>query len=46
MPRNIYEILVAEMEIPLLEIVLQYVGQNQSKAAQILAMSRGTLQKK
>lgn len=30
----------------LLEIVLQYVGQNQSEAARILALSRGTLRKK
>ena len=45
-PTNVYEAMLIEIEIPLLEMVLQYTRQNQSKAAHILAMSRGTLRKK
>ena len=45
-PTNLYELVLAEMEIPILEIVLKYTGQNQSQTARILAMSRGTLRKK
>ncbi len=45
-PHNLYELVLGEVEAPLLEIVLQYVGQNQSEAARLLAMSRGTLRKK
>ncbi len=43
---NLYERVVAEMEIPLLEIVLKYVQDNQSQAAKYLNLSRGTLRKK
>ena len=46
MPNNVYEAILTEAETPLLEIVLQYAGQNQSKAAKLLNMSRGTLRKK
>lgn len=45
-PANLYEMVLTEMETPLLEIVLQHVNQNQSRAAKILAISRGTLRKK
>lgn len=45
-PADFYELILAEIEAPMLEIVLQYVGQNQSRAARILAMSRGNLRKK
>lgn len=45
-PTNFYELMLAEVEAPMLEVVLQYVGQNQSRAARILAMSRGNLRKK
>jgi Fis family transcriptional regulator, factor for inversion stimulation protein len=45
-PINLYELILAEIEAPMLEIVLQYVGKNQSQAARLLAMSRGTLRKK
>lgn len=43
---NLYELFMSEIEPPMLEMVLQYVGQNQSKAANILKISRGTLRKK
>ncbi len=45
-PANIYELFLAEVESPLLEIVLRYAGQNQSQAAKYLNLSRGTLRKK
>lgn len=45
-PTNLYELVLAEVEIPILEMVLKHTGQNQSQAARILAMSRGTLRKK
>ena len=45
-PANLYEMVLAEVEQPMLEMVLQYTGQNQSKAAKILGISRGTLRKK
>jgi len=45
-PADLYEMVLAEVEQPMLEMVLQYTGQNQSKAAKILGLSRGTLRKK
>lgn len=45
-PANLYDLVLAEVEKPLLEMVLQFTGQNQSKAAKILGISRGTLRKK
>ncbi len=43
---NIYDMVFAEVEAPLLETILQYTKGNQSKAAIILGISRGTLRKK
>lgn len=45
-PVNLFEMVLAEFEQPTLEMVLQYFGQNQSKAAKALGISRGTLRKK
>lgn len=45
-PTHVYGAMLIEVETPLLEMVLHYSGQNQSRAAHILAMSRGTLRKK
>ena len=45
-PANVYELFLAEVESPLLEMVLQFVRDNQSEAARILKLSRGTLRKK
>lgn len=45
-PANIYDMVIAEVEVPLLESILQYTRGNQSKAAIILGISRGTLRKK
>jgi Fis family transcriptional regulator len=45
-PAELYDMVLAEIEIPLLESVLAYTRGNQSKAAIILGLSRGTLRKK
>ena len=42
---NIYELVLAEVEAPLLEIVMQYAKGNQTRAAQWLGLNRGTLRK-
>ncbi len=46
LPRNLYDIVMAEVEVPLLEAVLEYTRDNQSQAAVLLGLSRGTLRKK
>lgn len=43
---NIYEMVISEVEIPLLQAVMQHTRGNQSKAAILLGISRGTLRKK
>lgn len=45
-PANVYQMVLAEMEVPLLKTVMRYTNSNQSKAAKILGLSRGTLRKK
>ncbi len=45
-PSNLYNLVIAEVEKPLVEMVLQLTSGNQSKAAKILGISRGTLRKK
>lgn len=43
---NLYEMVLSEVEAPLLEVVLEISRSNQSRAAQILGLNRGTLRKK
>lgn len=45
-PNNMYQMVIDEIERPLLEIVMQFTGGNQSKAAELLGLNRGTLRKK
>lgn len=45
-PANLYDLVLAEVEKPLIEMVLKLTNNNQSKAAIILGISRGTLRKK
>ena len=45
-PNDMYDLVVAEVEHPLLEAVLLHTRGNQSKAAKILGINRGTLRKK
>ena len=45
-PANLYEMVLQEIETPLLQAALKHANNNQSIAAQILGISRGTLRKK
>lgn len=45
-PADIYNMVLGEVEGPLLEVVMQYTRGNQSRAAILLGLSRGTLRKK
>ena len=45
-PENVYHMVLTEVEHPLIESVMHYTGQNQSQAAQILGINRGTFRKK
>ncbi len=45
-PDGMYDMLVAVVEKPLLEVVMQRTDHNQSKAAQWLGLNRNTLRKK
>jgi Fis family transcriptional regulator len=42
----LYELILAEVEAPLMEAVMEYTKGNQSRAAIVLGLSRGTLRKK
>ena len=46
LPSNLYELILAEVEAPLMESVMEYTKNNQSRAAIVLGLSRGTLRKK
>jgi len=46
MPKNLYALVLAEVERPLIQMVLKLTNGNQSKAAIVLGLSRGTLRKK
>jgi Fis family transcriptional regulator len=45
-PVDFYNILLEEIERPLLEVLINHTNYNQVKMAQILGISRGTLRKK
>lgn len=45
-PANLYAMVLKEVEIPLLQAALKHTKDNQSAAASILGISRGTLRKK
>jgi Fis family transcriptional regulator len=45
-PRDLYDLFLGEFEKPFLEAMLTYTRHNQSKAAILLGISRGTLRKK
>lgn len=46
LPCDLYDTVMCEVEQPLLRSVMEYVGHNQSQAACVLGLSRGTLRKK
>lgn len=45
-PANLHQMVIGEVEPPLLEIVLRFTNGNQSIAATILGINRATLRKK
>ena len=42
---NIYNLVISEVEQPLLELIMQHTQGNQSQAAKLLGLSRSTLRK-
>lgn len=45
-PSELYNLVLAEVEAPLFRAALNYTKGNQSRAAEILGINRGTLRKK
>jgi len=45
-PVGLYQLVLEQVEKPLLQQIMQYVGNNQCKAATVLRINRGTLRKK
>ena len=46
MPIDVYQLVLCEVEPPLLDAVMKFANNNQSKAARILGMNRTTLRTK
>ncbi|MEM0953665.1 MAG: DNA-binding transcriptional regulator Fis [Pseudomonadota bacterium] len=44
--QDVYQMVLAEVEAPLLEEVMRYTRNNQTRASQMLGLNRGTLRKK
>lgn len=44
--KDVYQMVLSEVEAPLLEQVLKYTRNNQTKASVMLGLNRGTLRKK
>jgi Fis family transcriptional regulator len=45
-PGDLYQLVIGQVEKPLFSAVLEYTNGNQSEAAEILGINRGTLRKK
>lgn len=45
-PDDLFQTVIQEVEEPLIEVVMDHVKGNQSKAARMLGINRGTLRKK
>ncbi len=45
-PHAIYDMVIASVEKPMLEVVMQQAGRNQTVAAEMLGLSRSTLRRK
>ena len=43
---DLYELVLSEVEHPMLDMVMQYTRGNQTRAATMLGINRGTLRKK
>ena len=44
--QEVYEMVLSEVEAPLLDIIMQHTRGNQTRAANMLGINRGTLRKK
>lgn len=45
-PTELYELVLSEIEHPMLDMVMRYTRGNQTRAATMLGINRGTLRKK
>lgn len=45
-PTDLYNLVLAEVEKPFLDMVMQYTRGNQTRASKMLGLNRGTLRKK
>lgn len=45
-PADLYQMVLEQVEVPLLRAVLDYCEMNQSRASEVLGINRGTLRKK
>lgn len=45
-PNNMYDLVLRQIEAPLFEAILEHTKGNQSRAATMLGLNRGTLRKK
>jgi Fis family transcriptional regulator len=45
-PGNLYDLVIGEVERPLLEAIMRHAGNNQSDAARMLGINRNTLRTK
>jgi Fis family transcriptional regulator, factor for inversion stimulation protein len=43
---DVYDMVLQEIEAPLLEVVMKYTRKNQTMASTVLGLNRGTLRKK
>ena len=43
---DVYKMVLSEIEAPLLEVTMRYTRDNQTQAANVLGLNRGTLRKK
>lgn len=45
-PEHVYNLVLTEIELPLLQAVMKFCNNNQSRAAAMLGINRGTFRKK
>ncbi|MCE2572764.1 DNA-binding transcriptional regulator Fis [Motilimonas eburnea] len=43
---ELYDLVLSEVEAPLLDVIMQYTRGNQTRAANMMGINRGTLRKK